>query len=328
MKKNTLISIFFLLAFIEAYSQNLIVNPSFEDVISCPPQGIQLSNCFNWYAYRQSPDYFNACVDAQTGFSVPSNALGYQSAATGSAYTGMFCYGTNGNDSVLREYLGAEITTPLVIGQKYYVSLKVNLSSKSTINCRTNNIGVLFSTISYRNLSNSNNNVANPAPIKNFAQVYIPTIVTDTLNWINISGAFVADSAYQYIIIGNFFDNQHTSHLQTDTSPFCKSYYLVDDICVSTDSMTCMGSTGINEQYQQLTQLSIFPNPSNETFNITLPTQQTFTLSVTDISGRTVYTNKNATGTAKVDCSTFSPGIYFVKAINERTVLTGKLIKQ
>jgi hypothetical protein len=74
--------------------------------------------------------------------------------------------------------------------------------------------------------------------------------------------------------------------------------------------------------------LKIYPNPSNSTFIIQLPDLHSFSLSIIDITGRTVYTNKNATGTITIDCSNFNAGVYFVKAINEKTVLTDKLIKQ
>lgn len=92
------------------------------------------------------------------------------------------------------------------------------------------------------------------------------------------------------------------------------------------DAISLSSATEIREYNPML--ISVYPNPSNETFNITLPTQQTFNLQVVDITGRIVYTNKNAIGNITVDCSDFSSGVYFVKAINERTVLTDKLIIQ
>lgn len=173
MKKNVLISAFLLFAFISIYSQNIVTNASFEDTISCPTGGSQINTTFNWYAYRWSPDYFNSCAISQPGgCSVPYNAYGYQSAATDNAYIGLFTYGTNAGDTVLREYLGAQLPNSLSVGQKYYISLKVNASDNLNLNCRTNNIGVLFSTISYKDPLDENLNTTNPAPIKNFAHVY------------------------------------------------------------------------------------------------------------------------------------------------------------
>lgn len=74
--------------------------------------------------------------------------------------------------------------------------------------------------------------------------------------------------------------------------------------------------------------ISVYPNPSNSAFTIQLPVQHSFSLSVIDITGKKVYENKSATGTINIDARGFSSGIYFVKAINQRTVLTGKLVKE
>ncbi|MES2592931.1 MAG: T9SS type A sorting domain-containing protein [Bacteroidota bacterium] len=92
------------------------------------------------------------------------------------------------------------------------------------------------------------------------------------------------------------------------------------------DAISLSSATGIREYNPML--ISVYPNPSNETFNISLPVKQTFNLQVTDNAGRTVYTSQNATGNITVDCSNYSSGVYFVKAVNERTVLTNKLVKQ
>lgn len=84
---------------------------------------------------------------------------------------------------------------------------------------------------------------------------------------------------------------------------------------------------GINERFKGQT-MAIYPNPSSSTFALQLPTQQTFTLSITDITGRNVYENKNATNSITIDANGFSSGVYFIKAVNEKTVLTGKFIKE
>ncbi len=82
--------------------------------------------------------------------------------------------------------------------------------------------------------------------------------------------------------------------------------------------------TGINEVGNDKLLMKIYPNPSNSTFNIQLPTQQGFSLSVIDITGKVVYENKNATNTITIDATGFSTGVYFIKAINQRTVLRSK----
>lgn len=96
---------------------------------------------------------------------------------------------------------------------------------------------------------------------------------------------------------------------------------------VKSNTITADSSLGIKEN-TSINTIKVFPNPSKENFTIQLPTQQNFTLSVVDITGRKVYQRTNATGTIKVDCSSFTSGIYFIQAINEKTVLSGKLIKQ
>lgn len=75
-------------------------------------------------------------------------------------------------------------------------------------------------------------------------------------------------------------------------------------------------------------ELKVYPNPFNEIFTIELPDKETFSLLVYDVMGRKVYERKNSNGTVKVDCSTFSKGIYFVQARNEKNILTYKLIKE
>ena len=88
-----------------------------------------------------------------------------------------------------------------------------------------------------------------------------------------------------------------------------------------------------------LTQInvSIFPNPSNSTFTITITGSQqarTFQLSIAGIDGSTLYNGKGQLpgGGASVqqvwDATSFADGIYFytVKIQGSKTV-SGKLVK-
>lgn len=99
--------------------------------------------------------------------------------------------------------------------------------------------------------------------------------------------------------------------------------------CTKSDTTHLIGTTtNIESQSLVSNTLSVFPSPCTSTFNIHLPNQQSFLLSVTDITGKKVYKNKNATGKITIDANSFSSGVYFVKAVNERTVLTVKMVKE
>jgi hypothetical protein len=75
-------------------------------------------------------------------------------------------------------------------------------------------------------------------------------VITDTANWTLVSGSFVADSAYRYIVLGNFFDDAHTDTVHFIPGPSAAAYYLYDAICVSSVPGECPMSTAIMEQGQ------------------------------------------------------------------------------
>jgi hypothetical protein len=73
--------------------------------------------------------------------------------------------------------------------------------------------------------------------MSNDAHVFETNIITDSLGWTRISGTFIADSAYSIIAIGNFFADSVTDTLKFFTDFLDQSYYFLDDVCVSTDSI-------------------------------------------------------------------------------------------
>jgi hypothetical protein len=109
------------------------------------------------------------------------------------------------------------------------------------------------------------------------------------------------------------------------------SYYVettVNGGCkVKSKSIYVSSTTNILE-IEDINTIKIYPNPAQQCFIVELPKEQNFSLIVYDVTGRIMYELKNATGTVKVDCSNLGSGIYFVKAVNQRTVLTGKLVKE
>ncbi|MFB0925262.1 MAG: hypothetical protein QMB65_08270, partial [Vicingaceae bacterium] len=139
---------------------------------------------------RETPDYFNTCATAPFP-KVPTNDFGYQQPFTGNAYIGMLTY--RSDSSLYTEATTVQLTTPLVMGQTYYVSFKLSLTLESSTGsmAANNKIGVQFSTSAY--------SPSSPSPINNFAHVWTDSVITDSLNWTSVQGSFLADSNYTHL---------------------------------------------------------------------------------------------------------------------------------
>lgn len=320
--KNILYIAFLIFGSSFAFGQvNLVPNGSFEDTVFCPWGGDNIAAAQNWSTYSLSPDYFNSCATG-TDAGVPNNWGGYQEAATGNAYAAVGAYlspifgGVN-----IREYIGCDLLTPLTIGTEYYVSFKVNLSLANFIeaNCASNKLGALFSTVPY--------SFSNPAPINNEPHIYSDSTVTDTVGWTFIYGSFVADSAYSYMALGNFFTDVNTDTLIMDGDVNCKfSYYFIDDICVSSDPLTCDYPVGLEEQFK-VPQFRVYPNPFTNHFYVKSESNDSYAITVYNSLGESIYSESNiSTLKKKVDLGNFGNSFIVVKINTENSTQYYKLI--
>ncbi len=312
----------------QGWGQNLVPNPSFEDTSYCVTGSGEMPAALGWNSYGDSPDYFNVC-SSNADVSVPNNWGGYQEPSSGNAYAalGTFCTDCGIGPNV-REFIGRNLSTPLNIGTKYYVSFKAVLSTSPTIwaNCATNNLGVGFTNIPY-NWSTS------PFQINNNPKVFCDSIIKDTLNWVTVFGSFIADSSYQYIVLGNLFDDPSTDTLIVDSgaSPTgnCTSYYYIDDICVSTDSSYTANYlyTGIvNSPLAAV--FSLYPNPLINQLNIESNSNTPYEIIIHNAIGQIVYQEFNINANHKmIDLSTYSKGMLLVSIKSNNQTICHKLLK-
>jgi len=299
MKKTLLLLFFFCCSILQA--QNLVPNPSFEDFSSCPNDECQIYKATGWSSFGYTPDYFNSC--SLMDWSVPFNVAGYQNASTGNAYAAIGSdVGVYGS---FRDYIGIELATPLVIGKKYYVNFNVSLANGSHYGI--DKIGVLFTTVSYEILPY---NCSNPLSIffpKNFSHVYSNNIITDTVNWTMITGSFIADSAYSYLMIGNFFDDTHSNHVNVNLGGnLWSSYYYIDDVYVSTDSISSIFENSINSP-----SITIFPNPIFNKATINIDKYKTCNLKILDVFGRVMKEIRIENSITEVTLDNLNSGVYF-----------------
>jgi hypothetical protein len=302
---------------------NLVPNPSFEEYVTCPNSYYMLPN--NWYTCSGDPDYFNAC-DITNSFSVPQNGWGYQQAADGNAYGGF--YGISFTSiPCSKEYLGCQLISPLQINHKYFVSFKVCKDEWHKM--AISNIGLLFSTKSYRVFQPYNIDSLN-IPTINFAHIVDTTIIQDSINWTTIRGSVIADSSYQYILIGDFYDSSKTKVIIYDSSNFFqqRSYYYVDQVCVSEDSLTCKIFENINALIANNEIVKIFPNPATNELTIDLTTPDKYFFELYNLLGAKRLSFRLDSGPQTIDLTAVDSGVYVYTIVDNKgdKIKTDKLI--
>ncbi len=310
------------------HAQNLVPNPSFEDYSSCP-NNLDQTYLTGWTININSANFFHACANGTSpDVGVPDNIFGYQYPpdTTCNAYAGFYAFSSLNPES--REFIGTQLNTPLIIDEKYYVSFKVILSNHIGINCGVNGLGAVFTNVDYGNTI-----IYPPIPlVNNTAHIYDTQVITDTAKWTRVKGSFIADSAYQNIVIGLFFDNDNTIFecFDEDTT---SSYYYLDDVCVSTDSAYCWDyiyTCDHNSIKNTLNnRVNIYPNPAknhfiieiDELIHIEKPKIELYTA-----LGRLALNKQMKNKKTKINIDKLTQGIYFVKIQLENEIVVKKLV--
>lgn len=225
-----------------------------------------------------TPEYYNACIgSSDTVPGIPRNLFGYQFAQDGDAYVGMFSYLPDDN----REMISGELTETLVVGQTYYGSFWANAAygGPQQVGLACDNFGMFLMTV-------APDFVQYPAtlPLVNHAQVFSHQIISDTTSWILVSGSFVADSAYKYLVLGNHFDNLHTAVEIIGPGADEYAYTLVDAVCLSANPGGCPMSSSILEYVAG--DIVLGPNPARNELNLAWGNTRYSNLMVVDAIGR------------------------------------------
>lgn len=291
------------------FSQNLVPNPSFELIDSCPqypyvlgyqPGAVPLY----WFSSSDTPDYFNACEDTVTD--VPTNIFGHQYAMDGQAYSGMFSYFSFGD---FREMVSVELSSPMVVGETYFASFYANAAygGYQEVAWACSNLGLLFCMDpNYYDLFTQQP----PFELRNYAHVWSSVVISDTANWVLVSGSFVADSAYRFMVVGNQFNDANTT-VDSLGPGYPWAYQFVDQFCVSIDPLGCPLANSINGPAPSLA--GVFPNPAQDKLHVTWQSQWTDRLSVSDMIGRLIW-QKQVDGSEEVtlDVGTWARGQYIL----------------
>jgi len=326
MRKIFIVIFLFLVS--KTNAQNLVLNPSFEDTIACT--GTYAMQCKYWYwATYGSPDYFSEQPDIFCGTSpVPLSNAGFQYARTGVAYVGLapFVSTTFPSFANRREYIGGILSDTLKQGHEYCVSFYVSVAEK--LKYVVDGIGLFLSTDSAVDYT-INTNLSFVPQISNPSG----NIIYDTLNWMQISGTYIANGGEKYFTIGNFNDDTNTL-VDSTSGTLMGAYLFIDDVSV----IDC--TVGINEIESYKNKISLMPNPAKGELRIspslTLPNgagtivTQIQKLEITDVLGNVVLIEsvKSDEKNIKINVSNFTKGVYFVKVFSDKGIAIKKFIKE
>jgi len=217
---------FFLCKETKAQIANYINNGSFEDYYDCFSP-YPLSKAKYWMSIDSASfagKFFNTC-----NLFVPSNPYSYQYPRTGHSHIAstFFCL----SPINVRGYLKNRLKGTLQAGKTYCVKFHVNITDQSPRGM--DGFGIYFGDAAIDTISKCTIPLSYINPqIKN----PIGNVVIDTMNWIPITGTFVANGTEKYALIGNFLADNAVTTLPLVYSPFYPQYYtdvLIDDVsCV------------------------------------------------------------------------------------------------
>lgn len=219
-KERLLVVLLFLSS--SCFSQNLILNNSFENYYSCPTTNSQLNLSKFWFNPAWgTADYFNSCTSS-FWVDVPQNFFGFQNSFMGNGYSGIAVSSSAFINA--REYIEQRMNITLKTGKKYCASMYVSLSdsSKKAIG----SMGILITTDTTK--SDTSAILFGVPQIQNPSTSYLE----DKDNWVKISGIYTAKGGEQFITIGNFNNDANTpvKILSTGTQDY--AYYYIDDVSV------------------------------------------------------------------------------------------------
>jgi hypothetical protein len=300
-----------------AFSQNLVPNGGFEEGITCPSfVGNVTEECAHWYAsiaapigLLPTPDWFHTCSDVEL-YSPPELVFGYQLPYSGEGFIALYSY--NGEQNNYREIIGVELIAPLVVGNSYLVEFMVSGVERPGVVVGSNNLGFNFSTNQFYSYLEFPINLSH----------YTTEDILPIGEWTAISEVFVADSTYNYLHIGNFYDNLNTV---IDTSiPGSKSYYAIENVSV-TELLSSDGYSKLENN------LSIYPNPVHtkltlESINRNLEISK---IVIKALDGATIrsYELNARVAQYELDLSTLHQGLFILQIVTPKTTYYEKFIK-
>jgi len=214
-------------------AQNLVPNPSFEELSRCPHSFSTDKKDFivpGWESPTNgTPDHFHGCSWGEAD--VPFNWAGSANAHSGKGYAGMYVWNKREDDKSYREYIQCELAEPLVVGEAYRLEFHYKLASHAVY--VVNRIGMILTGAP---LDYDHDQVIDIEPTLSIERD--SAVSTATGSWEHAVMEYKALGNERYVTIGNFFNNQETKstrlpyRIGKNSMLTTSAYYFIDDVSV------------------------------------------------------------------------------------------------
>ncbi len=303
---------------------NLVLNPSFEQLDSCPNYNMRVNLATHWDNLNPDPNcqslLYSTCSLMPNESGVPSHNNGggdcYQWPRTGNNYIQAEIYSplTATVFANYRRYNIGILSSTLINGKEYCGKIYLNLDNVSPL--KTNQYGLYFDDGSVIGTHISCNSVVNVTPqVSNNPAI----IMDDTLGWVRVQGSFTANGTENHVTIGNFKPDIATTGIATGfPTTYVPAVYNIDDVSLipievvafaGNDATICVGDslnlgrspeTGIECQWYKPGNPIPFSNTSNFTFKADSEGTYTFIQRMDNCK----ITFDTVTVTVESDCNT------------------------
>lgn len=297
-----------------SFAQNLVPNGSFEDTLphtNCIT-GIETAN--HWFnPNAATPDLFSykpSCVNSSL-----NNPLGYQLPRTGTCYAGIYGY-----LNPTREYLALKLDSVLSNGCNYYIEFYISRAEYYGLAC--DKMGAAFT-----NDTTGFKSILGALPLTVSIQSTPGILLADSMNWIKISGYYIANGTELFFLIGNFYNDANTYWDTVDVNGALNgAYYYIDDVKILPCNLSSANQT--KENSVTTIQQILFSNQLKITCSFESADAN---LLITDAMGKVLSKQKLRCQNEKdilVEVSDCASGIYFATIVAKNFTITKKIIKQ
>lgn len=316
--------------------ENLVPNPGFEQMYSCPYSVAQLDRAVNWYSAMVkgsiSTELFSSCVDTSANggnpgvFDFPCSWFGCQNPKTGENYAGLGIISDSYSSAL--EFISSPLTQQLLGGEKYCI--KMFVAHASTSKGISDGLNILFHRdsllVPFDILSISIQGKQDSLLSTIASQKLTINQNSDTVSWFEIQSEYIAIGGEKYFSIGNFNTaaNLHYTLFDSNQPPPLRRHYIyLDDI-----SITHCPDPVVLPPY-----LKIYPNPTANRVTVAtnaLQADETARLELIDMFGRRVH-NENLVYSNEgweLDLYGLQSGMYYLRFwVNGELRAAEKLVK-